>query len=233
MLQAAASNPGLRAVVSEGAGVRVWSARTSSADRAAGWRSRSRDSVDGGRGAERTESAPSLTDLFPRISPRPLFLISAGHGGGGEELNADYYRAALHRRSSGRSTGARHVGGLKRVHSEYDGASRASSSVRCRRRAGRPSRERAARSTTGGANPAGSRPSASAAGRTLDAEVDSRASAARIGSSYEERSMRPRIGAAAEGNPPQRAARSGGALARARGGGAGRVHGDAVRPRWN
>ena len=41
-----------------------------------------------------TAPPPSLDDLVARIAPRHVFLIYAGHGGGGEELNADYYRAA-------------------------------------------------------------------------------------------------------------------------------------------
>ena len=35
-----------------------------------------------------TAPPPSLEDLVPRISPRPVFLIYAGRGGGGEELTS-------------------------------------------------------------------------------------------------------------------------------------------------
>ena len=49
-----------------------------------------------------TAPPPSLADLMPRIAPRPLFLIYAGQGGGGEELNPDYYAQPPRRRRSGR-----------------------------------------------------------------------------------------------------------------------------------
>ena len=37
---------------------------------------------------------PNLKDLVPRIAPRPVFLIYADRGQGGEKLSADYYEAA-------------------------------------------------------------------------------------------------------------------------------------------
>ena len=153
MLQAAAANPRLRAVVSEGAGSR--SVREDLIRGPRGWLAIPTAAIQSTAVAvlSGTEPPPSLEELMPRIAPRPVFLISAGHGGGGEELNADYYLAAAHRRRSGRSRSPGMSAGSKRGRRSTNGASRASSSVRCRRRAGRPSRERAARSTTGGANP--------------------------------------------------------------------------------
>jgi hypothetical protein len=58
-----------------------------------------------------TRPPPSLTDLVPRISPRPLLL--AGRGGGGEELNPDYYRAALAPKELWKIAEAAHVGGFE------------------------------------------------------------------------------------------------------------------------
>lgn len=56
---------------------------------------------------------PSLTNLVRRISPRPLLLIYAGRGGGGEELNPAYYRAALAPKELWKIAEAKHVGGLQ------------------------------------------------------------------------------------------------------------------------
>ena len=41
-----------------------------------------------------TSPPPALDEVVARIAPRPLFLIYAAHGGGGEELNPDYFEAA-------------------------------------------------------------------------------------------------------------------------------------------
>ena len=93
MLQAAATNTGLRAVVSEGAGVR--SVREHLLRGPRGWFSFPEAAVQTAAVAVLSQTAPpaSLADLVPRIAPRPLFLIYAGQGGGGE-LNPDYYDAA-------------------------------------------------------------------------------------------------------------------------------------------
>ncbi len=37
---------------------------------------------------------PPLRELVARIAPRPVFLIHAENGGGGEELTPQYYAAA-------------------------------------------------------------------------------------------------------------------------------------------
>ena len=113
MLQAAASNTGLRAVVSEGAGVR--SIREDLIRGPRGWLALPESAVQTAAVAvlSGTTPPPSLTDLVPRISPRPLLLVYAGHGGGGEELNADYYRAALAPKGVWKIAEAGHVGGLQ------------------------------------------------------------------------------------------------------------------------
>jgi uncharacterized protein len=63
---------------------------------------------------------PSLADLVPQISPRPLFLIYAGQGGGGEDLNPDYYRAASDPKTLWKISEATHVGGLQARPREYE-----------------------------------------------------------------------------------------------------------------
>jgi uncharacterized protein len=113
MLQAAASNPGLRAVVSEGAGVR--SIREDLTRGPRGWPALPESAVQTAAVAvlSGTRPPPSLTDLVPRISPRPLLLVYAARGGGGEELNPDYYRAALAPKGLWKIAEARHVGGFQ------------------------------------------------------------------------------------------------------------------------
>jgi hypothetical protein len=113
MLQAAASNRGLRAVVSEGAGVR--SVREDLIRGPRGWLALPASAVQTTAVAvlSGTGPPPSLTDLVPRISPRPVLLVYAGRGGGGEELNPDYYRAALAPKGLWKIAEARHVGGFQ------------------------------------------------------------------------------------------------------------------------
>ena len=111
MLHAAASNTGLRAVVSEGAGVR--SVREDLLRGHRGWLALPESAMQTAAVAvlSATGPPPSLTDLVPRVSPRPLLLVYAGRGGGGEELNPDYYRAALAPKGLWKIPEARHGGG--------------------------------------------------------------------------------------------------------------------------
>ncbi len=113
MLQAAASNTGLRAVVSEGAGVR--SVREDIIRGPRGWLALPESAVQTAAVAvlSGTGPPPSLTDLVPRISPRPLLLVYAGRGGDGEELNPDYHRAALAPKELWMIADASHVGGFQ------------------------------------------------------------------------------------------------------------------------
>ena len=122
MLQAAASNIGLRAVVSEGAGVR--SVREHLLHGPRGWLSLPEAAVQTAAVAVLSGTAPppSLADLVPRIAPRPLFLIYAGRGGGGEELNPDYYDAASAPKMLWKIPEAGHVGGFQARPREYEAA---------------------------------------------------------------------------------------------------------------
>ena len=120
MLEAAADNRALRAVVSEGAGER--SLRESALRGPAGWFSLPVAAVQTGALTVLSDSLPppSLKDSVARIAPRPLFLIYAGQGGGGEELNVDFYRAAGRPKAIWRIPRAGHVGGLSAEPREYE-----------------------------------------------------------------------------------------------------------------
>ncbi|HEU4970770.1 MAG TPA: alpha/beta fold hydrolase [Gaiellaceae bacterium] len=78
MLEAAASNSGIRAVVSEGAGVR--SVREHLLRGRRGWFSLPEVAVQTAAVAVMSGATPppSLSDLVPRIAPRPLLLVYAG-----------------------------------------------------------------------------------------------------------------------------------------------------------
>jgi hypothetical protein len=120
MLQAAATNTGLRAVVSEGAGVR--SVREHLLRGPRGWFSLPEAAVQTAAVAVLSQTAPplSLADLAPRIAPRPLLLIYAGQGGGGEELNPEYYDAASTPKTLWKIPEAGHVGGYQARPREYE-----------------------------------------------------------------------------------------------------------------
>jgi fermentation-respiration switch protein FrsA (DUF1100 family) len=120
MLQSAASNTALRAVVSEGAGVR--SVREDLLRGPRGWFALPEAAVQTAALAvlAGTPPPPALDDVVARIAPRPIFLIYAGHGGGGEELNPEYFQAALGPRALWRIDEATHVGGFDARPREYE-----------------------------------------------------------------------------------------------------------------
>ena len=120
MLQAAASNTDLRAIVSEGAGVR--SVREHLLRGAPGLFSLPEAALQTAALAVLSGSMPppSLADLVPQIAPRPLLLIYAGRGGGGEELNPAYYRAASAPKMLWKLPEAGHVGGFQARPHEYE-----------------------------------------------------------------------------------------------------------------
>ena len=122
MLQAAAAdNPRLRAVVSEGAGSRSFREDLLNGPR--GWFALPESVVQSYAVAvlSGTPPPPSLTQLIPRIAPRHVLLIRAGRGVESEKFNVDYYRAA------GRGSAelwtiheAAHVGGMDARPGEYE-----------------------------------------------------------------------------------------------------------------
>ena len=113
MLQTAAHHPSLRAVVSEGAGVRSLAEHlhTPGLGRVQRWFSNW--VVQTAALAVLSDAAPpdDLVDLAGAISPRPVLLIQAERGNGGEELNPVYRSAAGANatlwRAEGGHTGAR------------------------------------------------------------------------------------------------------------------------------
>ena len=120
MLQAAASNTGLRAVVSEGAGVR--SVREDLLRGRRGWLALPESAVQSAALTvlSGTPPPPALDEVVAQIGPRPLFLIYAAHGGGGEELNPDYFEAASEPKTVWRVDEAEHVGGFDARPREYE-----------------------------------------------------------------------------------------------------------------
>ena len=120
MLDAVAGNESLRAVVSEGAGVR--SVREHLLRGPRGWFSLPEQAVQSAALAIMSDSAPppSLEDVVRRIAPRPLFLIYAEHGQGGEELTPSYFDAAREPKEIWRVAGGGHTGGLDARPLEYE-----------------------------------------------------------------------------------------------------------------
>jgi uncharacterized protein len=112
MLEAAAKNHDLRAVVSEGAGIRsireelLYGPRSIPSLPAQAVQTAAVTLLSG------TLPPQSLHDLVQRIAPRSVFLIHAEHGAGGEDLNKNYYRAAGAPKQLWRVFGAAHTGGL-------------------------------------------------------------------------------------------------------------------------
>jgi dienelactone hydrolase len=120
MLDAAAENSGLRAVVSEGAGERSVRERT-----LRGWRALfSLPEAAAQTAALATLSGdappPSLDQVVARIAPRSIFLVYAAHGAGGEDLNAAYFRAAHAPKHLWKVPDASHVGGYDAHPREYE-----------------------------------------------------------------------------------------------------------------
>jgi uncharacterized protein len=121
MLETAAETDTLKAVVSDGAGIRsvreaslaepgaialavpVWSGITAAT-------------------AVFSDDAPppNLNDLVDRIAPRAVFFIYAERGQGGEELTQDYYESAKEPKTVWEVPGAKHTGGIDARPREYE-----------------------------------------------------------------------------------------------------------------
>jgi uncharacterized protein len=123
MLEAASETPELAAVVSEGAGARMFSEEMreemSPVEKAlmapAAWVKEASIAVFS------NQSPPTdLRDLVGRIAPRPLLLIAAPELGVGEELNRGYADAAGASATLWEIPESRHVGGLAARPAEYE-----------------------------------------------------------------------------------------------------------------
>ncbi len=112
LLEAAAGNAGLRGVVSDGAGER--SIRESVSRGAAAALVLPLQAVETAAVLALSGELPpaGLQDLVPRIAPRPVLLVLAGHGGGGEELSRTYAAGAGGTAELWEIPEATHVGGI-------------------------------------------------------------------------------------------------------------------------
>jgi dienelactone hydrolase len=121
MLETAAETDALKAVVSDGAGIR--SVREASVTSGANkWSAAAIWSGITAATAVFSDDAPppSLNDLVADISPRSVFFIYAEHGQGGEELTQDYYESAREPKSVWKVPGAKHTGGIEARPREYE-----------------------------------------------------------------------------------------------------------------
>jgi hypothetical protein len=121
MLETAAQTKGLKAVVSEGAGIRT--IREHLHTRGAGkwlmapfW-----SMVTAATTVFANHTPPEdLKELVGRITPRPIFLIYATNGLGGEELNPQFYAAAGQPKQIWEITDGGHTKGLTTHPAEYE-----------------------------------------------------------------------------------------------------------------
>jgi uncharacterized protein len=121
MLQTAGETDALRAVVSEGAGIRSIREQMLKPG-ARKWLSAPFWATQMAAIAVFSNHAPppNLKDLVARISPRPVFLIYSGHPLGGEELNEQFYAAAGEPKTLWKIADADHTGGLEAHPVEYE-----------------------------------------------------------------------------------------------------------------
>jgi uncharacterized protein len=120
LLEFAAESDDLKAVVSEGAGIRSVreAAESSGAEKWGGlptWAA-----ITAGVAIFSNQSPPpNLKDLASRSAPPPLFLIYADQGQGGENLSADYYEVARRPKQLWK-TDSKHTGGYESAPLEYE-----------------------------------------------------------------------------------------------------------------
>jgi fermentation-respiration switch protein FrsA (DUF1100 family) len=121
MLETAAETDALKAVVSEGAGIRsVREAAVS--DWGQKWMA---VPIWGGITAATAVFSddappPNLNDLVGRIAPRAVFFIYASRGQGGEELSQDFYESAREPKAVWQVPEASHTGGIEARPREYE-----------------------------------------------------------------------------------------------------------------
>ena len=121
MLEAAAGNPALAAVVSEGAGTRAFSDSMQDVDGAEKWLSLPGQALLTASVAVFSSTLPpkQLVDLVPRIT-QPLFLIWAPNGGNVETMNPEYYRLAAGPKQIWSIPDAKHVLGITARPQQYE-----------------------------------------------------------------------------------------------------------------
>jgi len=116
MLETASETDALKAVVSDGAGIR--SVREASLE----W---SAAPIWGGITAATAVFSddtppPNLNDVVERISPRRVFFIYSAHGQGGENLSQDFYESAGEPKAVWEVPVGGHVGGAEALPREYE-----------------------------------------------------------------------------------------------------------------
>jgi hypothetical protein len=121
MIEKAAETDDLKAIVSEGAGIRsVREANDVSGGLQKWLQVAAMTSMTAGTAIFSNHSPPAnLKDLVRRISPRPVFLIYAARGQGGEDLSADFYEVAGRPKQLWKTDSA-HVGGYEAAPKEYE-----------------------------------------------------------------------------------------------------------------
>ena len=121
MLEAAANNPELAAVVSEGAGTRAFSDSMQDVEGVEKWISAPGQAVLTASVAVFASTLPpkQLVELVPRIT-QPLFLIWAPNGGNVETMNPEYYRLAGGPKQIWSIPDAKHVLGIAAHPKEYE-----------------------------------------------------------------------------------------------------------------
>jgi len=123
MLDAAADTDSLAAVVSEGAGARMFTEEMDEdlpgVDKATivvpAWLKQASIAVFSNQ-----LPPTNLKELVPRIAPRPLLLIAAPNAPTGEDLNRGYFAAAGEPKTLWEIPESRHVGGLSARPREYE-----------------------------------------------------------------------------------------------------------------
>jgi dienelactone hydrolase len=122
LLQTAARDPRLRAVVSEGAGRQSLADQLQTPDVPKAIRWLSPMTIETAAGVVLANRMPpgGLVDALPRIAPRPVLLISGGHGSADEELNSVYRDAGGPTVTHWEIAEAGHTGGLAAVPDEYE-----------------------------------------------------------------------------------------------------------------
>ena len=116
MLDAASNTPALAAVVSEGAGARMFTEEMDqdlppvekATNAPSAWIKQASIAVFS------DQSPPTnLKDLVPKIAPRAMFLIAAPNAPTGEDLNRGYYKAAGEPKTLWEIPESKHVGGME------------------------------------------------------------------------------------------------------------------------
>ena len=122
LLQTAARDRRLRAVVSEGAGTQSLNDQMQIPDvpKALRWLSPMTVETAAGVVLANRRPPPGLVDAIPRIAPRPVLLISAGKGNPDEDLNRVYRDAGGPTATHWEIPQAGHTGGLDAAPAEYE-----------------------------------------------------------------------------------------------------------------